>query len=294
MSTTVIVVSYNSGNYIERCINSVIKMTENVIFDIIVVDNASGDNSVDLIKSKFPGIRLIENKPNAGFAKAVNQAVKESDADYIFLLNPDTILMNNALKVFTDYSDKKENGKVACAGGALFYEDGKPALSYGFFPSLSQIFFEEFGLRKLFKNYYYNNLSPGCYSEGIEEKEVDYICGADLFIRKNVFDSIGCFDEDFFLYYEETDFCYRLKKSGLKKMLVPSAKLIHFEGMSAEGDFTDMTLQKKKSEFLFFKKRYGVPGVFLAKMFYVTGAILKMILKFDAKQIETTKIIFKA
>lgn len=294
MSTTVVIVTYNSGIYIERCISSVIKMTENTVFDIIVVDNASRDNTVNLIRSEFPDVRLIENKINAGFSRAVNQAVKESDADYLFLLNPDTILMNNSVKVFSDYLDKKENDNAACVGGELLYEDGKPALSYGFFPSLFQVFFEQFGLRKLFKNYYYENLSPGCYSAGNAEKEVDYVCGANLFIRKKVFDKLGSFDENFFLYYEETDFCYRLKKSGLKTMFAPSAKLIHFEGKSAESDSADISLIKKKSEFLFFKKRYGIAGVFLSKIFYITGAVLKAIFLFDSKQIEIIKIIFNA
>jgi GT2 family glycosyltransferase len=118
MQVTIILVSYNSGNYIENCLNSVIQMTESLSYDITVVDNASRDNTVSLIRLKFPGIKLIENKINYGFAKAVNQAVKGSISDYVLLLNPDTLLLNNAVKIFYDYFQKSDNQNVACAGGA--------------------------------------------------------------------------------------------------------------------------------------------------------------------------------
>lgn len=291
---TIILISYNSENYIVNCINSVIQNTKSVSYDITVVDNASQDNTLNLIRLKFPQIKLIVNKSNYGFAKAVNQAAKESKSEYILLLNPDTVLMNNAVQIFYEYLERSDNKDVACVGGGIFSEDNKPAISYGFFPSLKQIFFEEFGLRKLFLKYYYKKLSPGCYFTGEKEKEVDYICGANLFIRKSVFDLAGCLDEDFFLYYEETELSFRLKKKGYKNMLIPEAKIVHFEGKSVgETNFNILSI-KKKSELLFFKKCRGSLSSYNAKLFYLAGALFKFVICIDVKQLKIFKTILKS
>ena len=129
---------------------------------------------------------------------------------------------------------------------------------------------------------------------GEKEIEVDYICGANLFIRKNVFDEAGCFDEDFFLYFEETEFCFRIKKMGFRNMLIPKAKITHFEGKSVEeADFNIFSV-KKKSELLFFKKCRGSVSSYVAKLLYIAGAIFKFILRFDSKQLKIFKTILKS
>lgn len=294
MSITVIIVSYNSGKFLRRCIESVTEKTTVVEYSIVVVDNASADDSVDTVKNDFKEIKLIENKENTGFSRAVNQAIRETDSEFILLLNPDTVLVNNAIKIFYDFM--KANEKAASCGGVLYDDKMRPAVSYGFFPSLGQIFFEEFGLRKLFKKYYFKKLSPGCIiEEGQREPlSVDYVSGANMFIRRGTAEESGCLDEEYFMYYEETDLSFKLKRGGYLNMLLPEAKIIHYEGKSFENTDAEKYRMQKKSEFIFFKKRYGSFAAFLAKILYINGCLLKLILRFDKSQTQKIRIIFNS
>ena len=292
MILSIIIVNYNTAKIIINCIDSIYRNTKNINYEIIVVDNASKDDSVNFIKKKYPEIILIENRINNGYANAINQAIRKSNAEYVFILNPDTILINDSIQIFYNYM--KENNDIACCGGNLVNMNSDSVISYGNFPSLKQIFFEEFGIRKIFKKYYFRKLSPGCvYNESAISK-VDYICGADIFIKKSIFEKTGLFDEDFFLYYEETEFFYRLKKSGYKSVILPEARIIHLEGQSLKNDEFEKLKLKKKSEFLFFKKCHGGFSSFSAKFLYLYGCLLKLIFKLDGTQFKKFKIIFNA
>lgn len=291
MNVTIIIVSYNSEKYLKQCIQSIFEKTTGIKYNIIVTDNASTDNSLKLIKEKFSNIRLIENKENAGFAKAVNQAVKETDSEFILLLNPDTILTNNAVKIFYDFM--KNNESVASCGGALFDKEMKPAISYGFFPSLSQVFFEEYGLRKLFRKYYFKKLSPGCLLKDNQKEpfSVDYVSGANMFLRRKVFEMMNFLDEDFFMYYEETHLSYKFKRKGYLNMVVPDAKIIHLEGKSLEDVDLGKLKLMKKGEFLFFNKCYGSFFEIIAKIIYLEGCFIKLFFKLDKSQLKKFNII---
>lgn len=294
MKITVIIVTYNSAKYIEKCLNSLIQMTVNMTYEIVIVDNASTDNTVSILRTKYSYLNIIVNKINKGFAKAVNQAIKVSKSEYILLLNPDAFLQNNVIEIFYQHFQMNNNKNVACAGGSVYSNYDCPTLAYGFFPSLRQIFFEEFGFRKLFTNYYFKNLSPGCRYDGEKVKEVDYICGANLFFRRNLIELIGYFDEDFFLYYEETEFCYRAKKQKLKNILIPQARIMHYEGKSVEESNLNIFKLKKTSELLYFRKCHGILIAKLAKLFYLIGSLVKFVLYFESKQFKIFKIVLKS
>lgn len=291
---TIIIVSYNSEFYLNNCLESVYEQTKNIYFNVILIDNNSTDKSINIIKSNFREIKIIENKTNYGFAKAVNQGLELTDSEYILLLNPDTILLNNAIKVYYDFMQATPS--AGCCGGTILEKNMNPGISFGFFPTLKQIFFEEFGLRKIFTKYYFNHLSPACKLKNENSKpiSVDYVSGANMFFKKNVLNKAGKLDEDFFLYYEETELSFRIKKSGFKNFVVPEAKIIHLEGKSFAGDDFNKIKLMKKSEFLFFRKCYGSFSVFCAKLFYITGSVLKLIFKFDKRQLKIFKVIINS
>lgn len=294
MIVSIIIISFNSEKYLGKCIESIYKNTGGLEYEIIVIDNASSDGSSGLIKNIFPGVILIENKNNEGFARAVNRGIKASQGEFVFLLNPDTVLVNNAIKFFNEFL--VNNNEYACCGGALFDNEMKPVNSYGFFPSVKQVMFEELGLRKIFKKYYYNKLSPGCVlDEEISSPfSVDYVSGADMFLRKSVLEKTGLLDEDFFMYYEETELSYRIIKHNFKIAVIPEAKIIHFEGKSLTGINIEKYKLMLKSEFLFFKKCYGKFSAFMLKLTLLLGCFVKLILKFDAEQVDKLKLIIKS
>ena len=127
-------------------------------FDVYVVDNGSTDGTVEEITEEFPGVKLIANTENAGFAKANNMAIKETEADYVFLLNPDTVLVNNAVKIFLDFMEQPGNKNVGCCGGSLYDSEMEPQIAYGNFPSLEETVFNVFRLKKIFPGYYRERL----------------------------------------------------------------------------------------------------------------------------------------
>ncbi|MBC7476423.1 MAG: glycosyltransferase family 2 protein [Candidatus Sericytochromatia bacterium] len=257
MDVSIIVISYNTKDYTKKCLESIYQKTKDIDFDIYVVDNKSSDGSQEMIKSNFPQIKLIENNHNVGFGSANNQAIKLSIARYVFLLNPDTFLLNNAIKILYDFIDNKGNKGVGCCGGDIFDQDMLPIISHGHFPTLRHIIFE-FGLNKIFKSYFINNISDGVANYGYKIKNVQYISGSAMLIRREALDKVGLFDEDFFLYYEETELCYRIFKLGYRIMLVPQAKIIHYMSKSVEKINNEKKIRfQTTGKYLFFKKSYG-------------------------------------
>lgn len=225
MDVSIIIVNYNSRDITEDCINSIFDKTSGVSFEVIVVDNASTDGSIDLL-SKDKRIKFIANKDNSGFGKANNIALQYAKGDYIFLLNPDTILLNNAVYYFYEEM-KRQDEDVACIGSVLKAHDGlSDTHSYGKFPTnykLLQNLFNLYTRRKV------KHENPGYFP-----LEVDYITGADLFIRRKVIDKLGFFDEDFFMYFEETDLQYRYKKVGYRFLIINKPKIVHLEGITTK------------------------------------------------------------
>lgn len=251
-------VSYNTKDLTRDCLRSIYEKTQGIEFEIFVVDNNSHDGSPEMIEQEFPEVRLIRNSENKGFGAANNIAIRQSNAKYIFCLNTDTILLNNAVKIFFDFMEHPDNQNVGVCGGALYDSDNCPTNYGGQFPSILNIL-RKFGLRNIFKKKTIN------YDKDIIN--VDYITGADIFFRKSVLDLVGLFDENFFMYYEETDLCFRIKKQGYNVKLIIDAKIIHLESKSC----TNNLIRKKRfktSEFIYFSKYYKYQ-YFLIKILYI-------------------------
>ncbi len=264
----IILVTFNSSATIKKCLNSIFEKTINIQYEIIVVDNASTDDTVEVILKSFPNIQLIANKNNFGFGVANNIGIKRAKSKYIFLLNPDTILINNAPRLFYEFMDNPLHKNIWCCGGNIYRKDMTPEITYGNFPSLKQIIFE-FGIHKLFSAYYELQLSNAVAATTYHPKEVDYISGANMFIRKSLMPEQP-FDTDFFLYYEETELSYRMKCQGYRSYLVPKAKIIHLHGESTRSLESIKKIHIiETSKYLFFYKSYGVLTMKIANLLYL-------------------------
>jgi GT2 family glycosyltransferase len=277
MDVSIVLVSYNTEELTKNCIKSIYEKTEGLHFDVWVVDNASKDNSIQTIKEEFPQVKLIESKENLGFGRANNLAIRQSNAKYILLLNTDTILINNAIKILFDYMELPENQNVGGCGGQLYNSDMTLQGSTGQFDDLQFLFKKCFGLNwtsrfNRFKNIYKKNILKENHSQKINiAHETDFIIGADLMLRKSVLDKIDLFDERFFMFAEEAEICFRVKKYGHKIMFVPDAKIIHFGGGTTNKQNTSIEVEKMRltSDILFYKICYGDDAGKVAKFFFI-------------------------
>jgi len=286
MDVSIIIVNYNTNTLIKQCIRSIYKHTKDIQFEIIVIDNASSDGSQLMIETEFPNVLLIESKENLGFGKANNLGVKQASGNFLFLLNSDTILIENSIKVLKEFLEKKNDPLVAAVGCKLLDINRKPHISYGNFPSIYQELFE-YGLSKIFSKYFKKRLSPSVIDSGTQIKEVDYIMGADMFFKKTIFDTIEGFDEDFFLYYEETEICFRLNKFGYKIIWNPETSIIHYLGASEKnqnGINYWILEQLQKSKILYYKKCHGNTMATIAKFISIPKTLIRY-RKFDTRKI---------
>lgn len=265
MDISVILVNYKTKDLTINAIKSVIEKTQGINFEIFVVDNNSQDGSIEAIEKTFPNINIIKNPINAGFGAANNLAIKQAKGKYIFCLNTDTLLINNAIKIMYDYMEKEENKNVAVCGAALYNFEGKACICGGNLPSIYDILWK-FGLRTLLKKQY-KKYCIGLTADNYNNYEnIGYITGADIFFRRSVLDEVGVFDENIFMYFEETDLCKRIRDKGYDIKLVKDAKIIHLEGQSNNNTLSKKLISKT-SEFYYFKKHY-TNQVWLIKSLY--------------------------
>lgn len=251
MDVSIIIVNYNTCSLTSNCIDSIIKYTKDVEYEIILVDNASTDGS----KQKFENdsrLKYIFLENNLGFGRANNIGFLHSTGEYVFLLNSDTLLLNNAVYLFWKIS-KDADSSVACLGAQLLDINKKPAHSFSDFPSLKTT------ARTLF--YLAKRSFPEIVPPTSYPLKVDYITGADLFIRRSVIEECGMFSPDFFMYFEETEMQYRYAQKGYYSMVVSGPQIIHLEGASVNIGTHKYKGSRRvfffTSMFLFMRKRYG-------------------------------------
>jgi GT2 family glycosyltransferase len=240
MDVTIIIVNYNTKNLLYNCIISIYQHTKDIDFEIIVSDNGSSDGSIDMIKEKFPGVILIKNHANMGFGAANNKGLDVSRGKYVFYLNSDTVLMNNAVKIFFDfyenYFPKEELGAIGCN---LVDDEFRIIHSSGNFPLIHEItynlltYYISLSIKTFFfKLGYYNIYFHRKKNEKKTEKtigRVDYVTGADIFLKN---DKTIRFDERFFLYYEDVDLQYQLFLMHKKNLLIDGPVIKHLSGGS--------------------------------------------------------------
>lgn len=227
MDVSIIYVNYKTSELVKDSIRSVIALTTGITYEVIVVDNHSEDHSLSLIQEEFLEIIPIQSPENLGFGRANNLGLEVAKGDCILFLNPDTLLRNNAISILYHFLASSDN--VGACGANLYDELGQPTTSFSWrFPSASELFLSVFYLSvNSFtqpRSIYFNHTG--------KPLDVASIIGADLMVKRSVLQETGAFDPDFFLNYEETELCYRIKKWGYRIVSLPEAEITHFEGRS--------------------------------------------------------------
>ncbi|MFZ5366155.1 MAG: glycosyltransferase family 2 protein [Patescibacteria group bacterium] len=266
---SLLILSWNTKNLLRDCLASL--RLSKFQPEIIVVDNASTDSSLEMVQKEFPEVKLIKNKINLGFAKGNNQAFRQAQGEVIMLLNSDTLVQKGAIeKLATSLMNQSE--EIAAVSPLLLNEDGSVQRDpcYLKFPSpLFAIFY----YNKFFKNLALRLFPFVLFSALKFEKplQVDQLPAAAMMIRKKVWEKVGGFDENFPIYFNDVDLCFRLKKLGYKLMLIPDAKIIHFGRKSIEPVIRKEGIEKFyflnfSSLFLFCEKNYSVWKTWLIKI----------------------------
>lgn len=277
---TISIVNYNAGNYLIKCLSSLSKIEEKADFDVYIIDNASSDGSIERAKENFPQVKFIENDKNIGFGAAHNIVLKKSTTPYVLTLNPDCEIPSGTIKYMLKFMD--DNPDVGISTCKIEKADGSLdiAAHRGFpTPLASFLYF-------FFKNDRLYHLTDRPMNK---VHEIDSGVGAFLLIRKSVLDKVGYFDEDYFLYAEDIDLCYRVKSAGLKVVYVPNVKIIHEKGISSgikkhsekNSIATGETRRKSKEYFyktmiIFYKKHYANKYPFFVNWLVYLGINLKL------------------
>lgn len=271
IEVSVIIVNYNTSKMVLDAIDSIYKQTTNVEYEIIVVDNYSETNDKETLKDSHQNFKYIELQENIGFGRANNIGINNATGKYIFLLNPDTILVNNAIKILADYLDS--NADVAVCGANLYSTDMVPIHSFQrCLPS------PICDLNLMLNNVIFKLKYQDSYTHNFTHKplEVGYITGADMMIRKSVIEKTDAFDPDFFMYYEETELTFRIHKAGYKSVSIPDAKIIHLEGQSIKTS-NEREHLKSISKKLYYSKTSSMVLYRLSNFFQWINCILRIV-----------------
>lgn len=252
MDVSTVIVNWNTCDILRDCLASLYANTRDVEFEVIVIDNASSDGSVDMVKSEFPQVKIIANAENRGFAAANNQGIAATEGRYVLLLNSDTVVLDGAIDKVVAFADTYP--KAGITGCRVLNEDKTLQLSCFMFPSVLNVFLLTTYLYKLFPKSKFFGRSRMTWWDGSDIREVDVVTGCFMLVRQEAIKQVGMMDEGFFMYWEETDWCYRFKQAGWKVMFTPDAQIIHIGGVSSKQVKPKMVWHWRKSMLLFFKK----------------------------------------
>lgn len=241
-----------------ECIDTIYAQTKDVSFEVILVDNDSKDGSQEFF-AQDKRVRFVESGGNIGFGRANNLGLKYAIGKYIFFLNTDTLLLNNAVKYFFDFAESHQNEQIGGIGCLLLGKDHLYTHSFAKFPSIKMVLYHSLFNNILGKFGHYHNMYDTTNDDTSKSSfNVDYITGADLFVPKDVIKRCGAFDPDFFMYYEETEMQHRWADKGYKAYIIKTPSIVHLAGMSSKRKSQGFNWRKdligKQSELKYFKK----------------------------------------
>ena len=253
MRLSVIIVNYNVVTYLRQCLNALYRSKDLNDWEIIVIDNHSHDNSCDMVQNEFPQVCLVKLKKNVGYSKAVNEGLKRSKGETICLLNPDTLVSEDVLSILKKYL--KKNPNVGVVGCKVLDADGHLQLaSRRVFPTLRVMIPQLLGLSRIFPSNSWFGRYNQTYINPNSIQDVDAVSGALMMIPNKIFKKVGPFDDQFFLYFEDTDFCHRVKDAGYRVVYNPESQIIHYKGESHRFAPFDLTEVFHESMYQFYRK----------------------------------------
>ena len=282
---SVIIVNWNTKDLLRCCINSVIEQTQKYSYEIWVVDNNSPDNSAEMVRKEFPTVKLIANDTNNGFAKANNQALELAESKFYLLLNPDTVVIENAIDKMISFMNVTKTEVLTCK---LLNGDLTLQKSVNSFFSLTGSLIENRLFGEIFNKFNSSGKTLMSYWDHSEIRKIDWAYGAVLMMTAKAFQTIGLLDERFYIYAEEMDYYMRFRKAGIDAVYHPDIKIIHLGGSSSRQKRAAMFIQNYKSFYLFLKKHYPkhvYPLYRLRTLFYLNIWILKYASEFVFKKL---------
>ena len=252
IDVSVVIVNWNTRDILQKCLTSIYEQDDDIELEVIVIDNASTDGSVEMVRKNFPRVSLIENSENRGFAAANNQGMKIAKGRYVLLLNSDTIILDNAISKTISFADT--HPEAAVIGCRVLNPDRTLQPTCFMFPSILNMLLSSTYLYKLFpKNKFFGRELMTWWDRN-DIREVDVVTGCFMLVRRDAIEQIGTMDERFFIYGEEMDWCYHFKQAGWKIIFTPTGEIIHFGGQSTRQKRCEMILRLRGSILLFMKK----------------------------------------
>lgn len=272
MDLSIIIVNWNTREYLDRCLQSVLGELGGLGNEIFVVDNASDDGSVEMIQTQYPQVRLIANEGNPGFARANNMAIRESKGRYILLLNPDTEMKAGALAALLEFMERTPG--AGAAGARLLNADGTLQTSAYPEPTIGRELWRLFHLDTIrpYANY------PMHAWDLKQPRQVDVLMGACVLLPRKALDTAGLFDEQFFMYSEEVDLCLRLRRAGWQLYWVPQAEVIHYGGQSTQQAAEEMFLCLYRGKIMYFRKHHPEAAVRVYKGILLLASLSRLAL----------------
>jgi len=252
VDVSIIVVAWNVRQLLYNCLKSVYDQTEGIDFEVIYVDNASEDGSVDMVRREFPEVRIIENERNEGFIRANNQAIGIAEGRYVLLLNSDTVVLDNAIAETVKFAD--EHTDAAVVGCRVLNPDGTLQRNCFMSHSVLNLFLSATYLYKVFpKNEFFGREDMTWWNFD-EVREVEVVNGCFALVRKEAIEQVGLMDETYFVYGDDQDWCYRFREAGWKVMFTPKPQIIHYRGQTTKKQRSgDFKLQLYGSMLIFMK-----------------------------------------
>ena len=291
MDLSIIIVNWNTGKLLHQCLNSIFNSETRYSYEVFVVDNASSDESIQLASKNYLKVNFIINLFNIGFAAANNQAIKKARGEFILLLNPDTLIPKDNIEKAISYLKISDNNNVEIMGCRLYYADGERQRSIQTFPTLIKAFFVAAQLNIIFHNsslartfgkklskLFPKNLGTINWEKYNTDCNVDSVLGAYFLTKKTLFDELGLLDENFFVFGEEMDLAFRVKKAGWLVRFYSGTSIIHYSNRSINQMRKEMSLELMRSHIYFCKKHRSKEYLIFYKISWFLGFLLYIIL----------------
>jgi GT2 family glycosyltransferase len=284
---SIVIVNWKVRELLKKSLNSILCYPPQGTYEVFVVDNASNDGSVEMVKKEFPWVELIASKVNLGFAAGNNLALEKVQGDVVLLLNPDTEVLAGALQTYLDFF--KTHEKAGAMGVKLLNSDRTLQPSCKGFPSFWTLLWNAFYLDIIFSRARLFGSYEMKYFKYDKSRQVDQPMGAALAVRKGVLADIGLMDENYFMFFDEVDWCYRIKKRGYEIWFTPEASIIHHWAQSTSQALLNMNFEWHKS-FLYFLQKHSKMPLFLTSILFFAVLLIKvlvtlLIIVFGSKQV---------
>ena len=251
MDISIIIVAWNVRKFLYECLKSVFEQTQGIEFEVIYVDNASEDGSVEMVRSEFPNVRIIENDVNKGFIIANNQGIEVATGRYVLLLNSDTIILDNAIAKTVKFADDHPNAAVV--GCRVLNPDRTLQRSCFMYSTILNMFLAATYLYKIFPNSKFFGRQRMTWWDFNGVRVVETVCGCFSLVRKKAIDQVGLMNPIYFVFGDDPDWCYRFKKAGWEIMFTPEPEIIHYGGQTTKKQADKFTLQLYGSNLIFMK-----------------------------------------